>query len=199
VKKNEDGEVELILGNGQLLGVFFIVVILLALFFGMGYVMGRNSGSAAGVEVAPAAKPEGKPSVVEPKGSEKAEEPGAGAASPSSAPDAASSLGAAEETANSDKPAPTGGRPERLPSGPPAERTPAGLYLQLAATTRHEADLEVDVLRKKKFPATSMEVPEKAGIFRVLVGPLAEGGVNRAREELQGAGFPGKSAIVKKF
>ena len=42
MKKNEDGEVELILGNGQLLGVFFIVVILLGLFFGMGYLMGRN-------------------------------------------------------------------------------------------------------------------------------------------------------------
>jgi len=132
--KNEDGKIEPILGHGQLLGVFFILVILLALFFGMGYVMGRNSGSASSFS-----------------------------------------------------------------NEPPADSAPVGVYLQLAATTRHEAELEVDVLRKKNFHATSMEVPEKPGIFRVLVGPVADGGVNKAREDLQGAGFPGKSAIVKRF
>ena len=41
--KNEDGEFELILGNRQLLSVFFIVVVLLGVFFTMGYIVGRNS------------------------------------------------------------------------------------------------------------------------------------------------------------
>jgi len=195
LKKNEDGEVELILGNGQLLGVFFIVVILLALFFGMGYVMGRNSGAAASVEVASAPKPEVKPLVVEspvPKSPGKTDEPAAGG------PDATPSAGAAEES-KQDKPAAVDAHPERPSHGLPADSTPSGVYLQLAATTQHEADLEVDVLRKKNFRATSMEVPEKPGIFRVLVGPIADGGVNKAREDLQDAGFPGKSAIVKRF
>jgi len=195
VKKNEDGEVELILGNGQLLGVFFIVVILLALFFGMGYVMGRNSGAAASVEVASAPKPELKPLVAESplsKSSEKTDEPAAGG------PEATPSAGAAEES-KEDKPPAADVHPERPPIGPPVDRTPSGVYLQLAATTRREADLEVDVLRKKNFRAASMEVPEKPGIFRVLVGPIADGGVNKAREDLQAAGFPGKSAIVRRF
>ena len=195
MKKNEDGEVELILGNGQLLGVFFIVVILLALFFGMGYVMGRNSGAAASVEVASAPKPAVKPLVVEspvPKSPEKTDEPAA------SGPDATPSAGAAEES-KQDKPAAVDAHPERPSHGLPADSTPSGVYLQLAATTQREADLEVDVLRKKNFRATSMEVPEKPGIFRVLVGPIADGGVNKAREDLQDAGFPGKSAIVKRF
>src|SRR5579872_2505265 len=43
--QNEDGEFELILGNRQLLSVFFIVVILLGVFFTMGYIVGRNSGA----------------------------------------------------------------------------------------------------------------------------------------------------------
>ena len=47
---NEDGEFELILGNRQLLSVFFIVVILLAVFFTMGYIVGRRLGP--GPEVA---------------------------------------------------------------------------------------------------------------------------------------------------
>lgn len=40
--RNEDGEFELILGNKQLLSVFFIVVTLLAVFFAMGFIMGRS-------------------------------------------------------------------------------------------------------------------------------------------------------------
>lgn len=41
--KNEDGEFELTLGNRQLLSMFFVVVVLLAVFFVMGYIVGRNS------------------------------------------------------------------------------------------------------------------------------------------------------------
>ncbi|HLH44202.1 MAG TPA: SPOR domain-containing protein [Bryobacteraceae bacterium] len=194
MKKNEDGEVELILGNGQLLGVFFIVVILLALFFGMGYVMGRNSGSAS-VEVATAPKQEVKPLVVEspvPKNPGKADEPATGA------PEATSST-AVDETSKSETPAAAGARADRPSAEPAASSAPKGVYLQLAATTRHEAELEVEVLRRKDFHATSMEVPEKPGLFRVLVGPIADGGLSQARADLQDAGFPGKSAIVKRF
>ena len=49
--KNEDGEFELVLGNRQLLSVFFIVVVLLGVFFTMGYIVGRNS-SPGGVDTA---------------------------------------------------------------------------------------------------------------------------------------------------
>ena len=50
--KNEDGEFELLLGNRQLMSVFFIVVILLGVFFAMGYIVGRNSSPVAVPEVA---------------------------------------------------------------------------------------------------------------------------------------------------
>src|SRR6266481_5940165 len=42
--RTDDGEFELILGNKQLLVVFFIVVVLLGVFFAMGYIVGKNSG-----------------------------------------------------------------------------------------------------------------------------------------------------------
>jgi flagellar biosynthesis GTPase FlhF len=48
--KNEVGEFELVLGNKQLLSVFFIVVVLLGVFFTMGYIVGRNSGNAGNLE-----------------------------------------------------------------------------------------------------------------------------------------------------
>jgi hypothetical protein len=202
VKKNEDGEVELILGNGQLLGVFFIVVILLALFFGMGYVMGRNSGSATSVEVASVRKPEVKPPVVDspaPKPDDADKAPGSPSSPGSVSPADAAVTEKAQEPAKQQKTSPADAKSPHTSITPLVEDSPTGTFLQLAATTRREAELEVDVLRKKSFRATAMEVPEKPGTFRVLVGPLADGGVNKAREELQGAGFPGKSAIVRKF
>ena len=55
--QNEDGEFELILGNRQLLSVFFIVVVLFGVFFTTGYIVGRSSGPNATVEVAPSRKP----------------------------------------------------------------------------------------------------------------------------------------------
>ena len=62
--QNEDGEFELILGNRQLLSVFFIVVILLGVFFTMGYIVGRNSGTVT-AEVVANPNPDARPQVVE--------------------------------------------------------------------------------------------------------------------------------------
>jgi hypothetical protein len=194
VKKNEDGEVELVLGNGQLLGVFFIVVILLALFFGMGYIMGRNSGPATNVEVATVHKPEVKPLIVDspvPKDAAPASDTSPAPPPPGKEP---SPLKAENQP------------PPERPKAPspnekiiPVEEEPTGVYLQIAAISRQEGELEVEVLHKKNFKAILSEVPEKPGTFRVLVGPIGDGGVNKAREDLQNAGFPGKSAIVRRF
>jgi len=196
VKKNEDGEVELVLGNGQLLGVFFIVVILLALFFGMGYIMGRNSWPAANVEVATVHKPETKPLIVDspvPK-----EEPPAATNSASSPPPPDEKAPQPAKAENR-PPAETSNAPASGSKSIPVEEEPTGVYLQIAAIPRQEGELEVEVLHKKNFKAILSEVPEKPGTFRVLVGPIGDGGVNKAREDLQNAGFPGKSAIVRRF
>ena len=47
MKNTETGEFEMVLGNRQLLSGFFIVVILFAVFFVMGYIVGRNSTPAS--------------------------------------------------------------------------------------------------------------------------------------------------------
>src|SRR5438045_7643 len=43
MKNNETGEFELVVGNRQLLSAFFIVVLLFAVSFAMGYVVGQNT------------------------------------------------------------------------------------------------------------------------------------------------------------
>ncbi len=55
--RNEEGEFELVLGNKQLLSVFFILVVLLGVFFTMGYIVGRNNPSNEAVNLAAARKP----------------------------------------------------------------------------------------------------------------------------------------------
>jgi cytoskeletal protein RodZ len=204
VPKNEDGEFELILANRQLLSVFFIVVVLLGVFFTMGYIVGRNSGPA--VEVAAVHKPESKPMVVD-------STPPQDSSPASSAPAAAA-------------PAPTSTQPQREAEVPrtepkreepvakreppakkerekpaPASPSPASgqTYLQLVATAKAEADVMVDVLHQKQFKAIAVEIPEKPGLFRVLVGPLSDGTLNKMKSDLTSAGFPGDKAIKKVY
>src|ERR1700738_3158398 len=47
MRNNDTGEFELVVGNKQLLSGFFIVVLLFAVAFAMGYVVGQNSPRSA--------------------------------------------------------------------------------------------------------------------------------------------------------
>ena len=51
MRNNETGEFELLVGNRQLLSGFFIVVLLFAVAFSMGYIVGRNSSPSAKSQV----------------------------------------------------------------------------------------------------------------------------------------------------
>jgi cell division septation protein DedD len=192
--KNQDGEYELILGNHQLLGVFFMVIVLLGVFFAMGYLVGRNSTPTVTADATPH-KADSKPLVVDspgPPAREASPDPDPAPRQPvSTQPQTPSEPTRADIPTHTTTPKPTatsGGQP-----------TP-GTYLQLSATTQKaEADLMVDILRKKKFPALVAEIPELPGTFRVLVGPLADADVNQTRADLQAASLPGKEAIKKKF
>ena len=192
--KNEDGEFELILGNRQLLSVFFIVVILLGVFFTMGYIVGRNSGTAT-AELTPIPSVDARPSAAEAPA--KASEPVPVPAAPT---ETAPQLPPPAAPAAESEPEPPKREPKTEARAVSGSRPASGqTYLQLAATSQHEADILVDVLRKKKFRAMAAEIDEKPGTFRVLVGPITEGTANKMRADLQGAGFPGNAAIRRTF
>lgn len=95
------------------------------------------------------------------------------------------------ETGKADNP-----RPAMAQSSQPAA---GSTYLQLAATSKHDADAYVDVLRKNNFPALDAEIPEKPGLFRVLVGPVAPSDADRMKADLQGKGIRADAAIRKTF
>src|ERR1700683_2784108 len=176
--KNEDGEFELILANRQLLSVFFIVVVLLGVFFTMGYIVGRNSGPAQ-ADIASARKPESKPMVVD-----SSQDTAAPVSAPPTATPAPTST-QPQQPVEEPKPEPKVEAPPPKPepaakkeskkdrdkakekpavaaSAPPAS---GQTYLQLGATAKAEADVMVDVLHQKKFKAVAVEIPDKPGIY----------------------------------
>lgn len=213
--KNEDGEFELVLGNRQLLTVFFIVVVLFGIFFAMGYVLGRPASPSS--EIASTKKAD-KPLVVESPGRD-------------SSPAPVSKSEPAPPPPEKPKPEPVKAEPERAAAKaePPKKETPkpettkpepkqakaekskpesrpitsgappSGTYLQLAAIAEHEASLYIDVLKKKGFKSVVMQIPEKPALYRVLVGPLPDGSLAKTKTELKAAGFPGDKAIKQTY
>jgi cell division septation protein DedD len=196
--KNGDGEFELVLGNRQLLSVFFIVVILVAVFFTMGYVVGRNStpgfAEARKSDKAIVADAERKPSAVNP-----GEQPASQSNPvPPGVPDTA-----AAKTDRAPAPPPKKVDPEKKPesqgAAPMPEEPVAGqTYVQVVAVQRAEAEIFMDVLGKKGFHAIYAPVPDKPDMFRVLVGPFKDASaIGQARTDLEQAGF--KNTIVRKY
>ena len=201
--KNEEGEFELILGNKQLLSVFFIVVVLLGVFFTMGYIVGRNSPLATADGALPdkVDKKEPKPLVVDSASTRETPAPVKETPvheSPAPAPRETAPQQPAETVATKREPpvrTPEPVKPKPEPVKSSVADRPSGTYLQLAATSQREADIEVDALRSKGFRAMSAEIPEKPGTFRVLVGPVPDTNINKTKTDLQNAGFPGDKAI----
>lgn len=201
--RNEDGEFELLLGNRQLMSVFFIVVILLGVFFAMGYIVGRNSSPVAAPDIA-SHRPESKPADV-PSSTHETASPPPAASKEEAAPKQSD---VPKETASQQGPATP---PAAAAPAPPAPPKPSSrvassgqpesgkTYLQLSAIDHDAAEIMVELLRKKSFPAIAAEVPEKPGVFRVLVGPVSDADLNKTRADLQSASFPGKEAIKRTF
>jgi cytoskeletal protein RodZ len=215
VPRNEDGEFELVLANRQLLSVFFIVVILLGVFFTMGYIVGRSSAPVATADSTRARQGETKPLVVDSAApppaietpaeqpAEPAPEPAAAKAPVSTAPQQSGDVAGVEAKAKPERSSKADTGPEPAKPAPRGadkdEPAPGERYLQLVATAKAEADVMVDVLRRKGFHAIQSPVPGKEGWFRVLVGPVPDGALNKTKADLQAAGFPGDKAIPKTF
>jgi DedD protein len=171
-------DTEITLGTGKMLALFFGLVALCAVFFGMGFKMGRNSGVtvSAGDAAAAATTANGaRPSGVKPAADSNAN-PSPDVAfykskdqkSDGSPAAAASADTAANHPPNATPPADATSAPD------PALAPPTnGYYVQVAAVSKQEdGDALVDALKKKQYPAFSSPGPDK--LFHVQVGPFAD-------------------------
>ena len=204
--KNDEGEFELILGNRQLISVFLIVVVLLGVFFSMGYIVGRNSAGASELARAekpsPAAASDSSANADTSSSAASAQPPAADtdAAPPQTTPPAitqpekpAEPAPAPAEKHAKPKPAPA---PESAPASVAGD-VPSGAYWQVVATARPDAEIIAEALGKKGYHAILSPAP-KDGVFRVLVGPLRDAPAQaQTRTGLEAAGF--KNPILRKY
>jgi len=185
--RNVDGEFEVLLGNKQLLSVFFIVLILMAVFFTMGYVLGRDSASGGTYARPPGAS--SAPATQAQSSGFSDTSPGPAATSAAPPADAEAKTGTQPQqqlpTTEPAKPAPPPPPSARAPAGP----APGQVFLQATAGKRADAELVASVLRKKGFRVVLAPGPTE-DVFRVLVGPFTDDPTQRkTRMELETAGF----------
>lgn len=205
--RNEEGEFELVVGNRQLLTIVFILMLLFGTVFSMGYFVGRNSApesaSGGGAANPPPAQPGAtrEPPPVVPN-----LEPGQASVAPTASKPETGPAKPLETPKTTPAPAkPVESPAAALPPAPvpiageeaPATQPAAGqTFLQVAAVRRPEAELMVDVLKRRGFPARIAPVPDKPE-FRVLVGPLQDAAtLAKTQADLALAGF---RSIVRKY
>lgn len=191
----EEGEFELILGNRQLLSVLFIVVVLLGVFFAMGFLAGRST-TASTASAKGSGDPADRPRVVEPaqpapKSTPETQPPSEAPIPPAAEPSKSS---AASVPADIPPPPPV---TKPVSGGGYTDTPPAGTYLQAAATRREDAEAMLGLLRQDGLTGYVAPSP-KAEMFRVLIGPLAGNEqVATAREKLGARGI--KQPYVIKY
>jgi cell division septation protein DedD len=194
MRNNETGEFELVVGNHQLLSGFFIVVLLFAVAFAMGYVVGQNSPRSAKVqaETSPAPvpasavdsrpQPAGPVPAPPPATEPPAVDPAAtGSASPDGPPQPTT-----QPARESQAPAAVSPASTTLP--PPAAASPTGSFWQVMAVATTDAELIAKTLRDKGFPVQLSQGPNN--LVRVLVGPYTDvQAMGKAKADLESAGF----------
>ncbi len=170
----ETQDTEVTLGTGRLLALFFGLVVICALFFSLGFSLGRKSVPSAAAATVTA------PPIVAATEARPAGEKAAKTDSPADASsgsnelsfykaveqkDAPTQLEAPAESNAPDNKAPELSRPSSAGSG---------YMVQVAAVTKQEdAQALVDALRKKQYPVFTSAVPTDK-LFHVQVGPFPE-------------------------
>jgi len=178
-------DTEITLGTGKLLVMFFGLVGICALFFAVGYSLGRKSEPAittASAAITPQTTP----------GTSKASS-GSGTAPPMTfyksveqkdanpeltPADAKTATAAATSTSAPSSGTPTSASPQTpaaSASDPTTTLPTAGYFVQVAAVSKQEdADSLVDALKKKQYPAFVADPVPTDKLFRVQVGPFSE-------------------------
>ena len=186
--QRDERETEILLGNKQLLGIFYVGAVLLGAAFAGGYMVGRGSGPKKPLATV-AALPD-------------AASPDTSTAGPAQAGET-HSVGADEPaTIASDGPPrdePLGSRKKKsAAAGPASSSAPeegfvpqtGQEFLQVTALPRDHAFAVASVLRKKGFRAHAVAKPGAPNLYRVIVGPIRNAGeLSSTRESLRKTGF----------
>jgi len=157
-------DTEITLGTGKMLALFFGLVALCAVFFAVGFSLGKQNALKPSAEdmsqPAPAAA-----ATLRPVSAKTSTPPPA----PADTSDKPADAAAANPTGDSNATAATATAPD--PTAPPVLN---GYFVQVAAVSKQEdADALVDALKKKQYPAFSANAPSDK-LFHVQCGPYGD-------------------------
>ena len=187
-------DVEISLGTGRLLGLFFALVVVCGIFFGLGYTLGRSLGPTA--MTAEAGSPGAATNAAKPKATTGAP---AEAANAAPANDLTFYKTVEQKDANPQLTPPASAPAPAAAASAPAPETPhASAYVvQVAAVSKKEdAEALVGALRKKNYPVFLAGNTPGDSLFHVQVGPFNDiKDAEAMRGRLAGEGY---SPIVKK-
>jgi hypothetical protein len=195
MKNTETGEFELVVGDRQLLSAFFIVVLLCAVAFAMGYVVGQNAPKSGKVTTespaaAPAASiPESRPQPLPPA-------PGP-SAPPATQPAADTTPQPVDTTPQPTTQPAQASQPEKAETPAPAplasgiiaaENLPSGNFWQVMAVPEAQAEVMRTTLKDHGFGVILS--PGTKNLIRVLVGPYGDTqAFGKAKTDLENAGM----------
>ncbi len=208
---DEMQETEITLGTGRLLTIFFALVMVCAVFFGLGYTMGRSSAKAATVVSDAPSSTLPVPVSERPKASAaRSNQP----KTDCDTPDCKAGKSTSDELTFYKSVEQKGANPQLMPGDktatdaasvpaivPSTEQPPAELVkpasalpafvVQIAAVSKKEdADALVSALRKKQYPVIVVNNMAEDKLFHVQVGPFADvKDAEAMRAKLMGDGY----------
>jgi DedD protein len=197
-------DTEITLGTGKLLVLFFSLVGVCALFFALGYSLGRKSEPALAATSA-AVTPQTSPTTNKPANASSAAPPMTfyksveqKDASPELTPASDAKTDTANASANSGAANSSTGQSAAANTADPTTTLPtSGYFVQVAAVSKQDdADALVDALKKKQYPAFVAAASSADKLFHVQIGPYSDVKEAEAmRARLIGDGY---SPILKK-
>ena len=193
------GEREISLNTATILGIFFLLALLCAIFFGFGYTMGRRTTSQAAAPIADTSSTLAANGSAKPAPGSAAPQPTHRAidddATPAPSPAFQQVAQPLEKPA---APAPEPAKPEPIPAAlPAATTTPAGppALVQVAAVSHQEdADTLVNALKRRGYSVV-VRHEQQDKLLHIQIGPLAsKKDAEAMRQRLLSDGY---NAIVK--
>jgi DedD protein len=178
-------DTEITLGTAKLLGLFFGLVMVCAVFFALGYTLGRKS-EAGFTPLTAAATPQTSSNRTKPAGAasgqqsmgfyKAVEQKDSNAQLTPATADSSSAAATTSTPAASDSATTAASSTQNTTTPDPMAPIPLGGYfVQVAAVTKQEdADSLVDALKKKNYPAFVAANTTGDKFFRVQLGPFAD-------------------------
>lgn len=175
-------DTEITLGTVKLLGLFFGLVIVCAVFFAFGYTLGRKSeaglvapGTAAPQTIFKGSKPGNSAQPTPPMTFYKSVEQRDANPQLTAPPDSASAAPATTNQTGSSSGSQMQSTSSANPPDPMAAIPANGYFVQVAAVSKKDdAEALVDALKKKQYPAFVASNSSADKLFRVQLGPFGD-------------------------